>query len=72
MSPSLVNQGGNMAPLKSEAQRRKFNELVKQGKMKQSTLDAWEAETPKEKLPEYVAPKTLADLKRAYARKYKK
>jgi hypothetical protein len=38
-------------PFKSNAQRRKFAELVKQGKMKQSTFDEWNHETPS-KLPE--------------------
>lgn len=30
---------------KSEAQKRKFASLVKEGKMKQSTFDEWEKET---------------------------
>jgi hypothetical protein len=33
-------------PFKSEAQRRKFLELVQAGKMAQSTFDEWEKETP--------------------------
>ena len=57
---------------KSEAQRNKFKEMVKEGTMKQETYDKWERETVKEKLPEYVKPTTLAGLKKAYARKYKK
>ncbi len=40
-------------PFKSEAQRRKFAELVSQGKMKQETFDEWNSETPK-KIPERV------------------
>lgn len=39
-------------PFQSEAQRRKFHELVSQGKMKQSVLDEWEKATPSTKLPE--------------------
>jgi hypothetical protein len=33
-------------PFKSEAQRRKFGELVSQGKMSQETFNEWNAETP--------------------------
>lgn len=45
-------------PFKSQAQRAKFHALVAQGKMKQSTLDEWEASTPKDKkLPERVTDK---------------
>jgi hypothetical protein len=43
-------------PFRSEAQRRKFGELVKQGKIKQSEFDKWNSETPA-KLPERVRPK---------------
>lgn len=38
-------------PFKSQAQRRKFGELVKQGKLSQAKFDEWNADTP-EKLPE--------------------
>ena len=33
-------------PFKSKAQKAKFGELVKQGKMKQSTFDEWMKATP--------------------------
>lgn len=33
-------------PFKSEAQRRKFGEMVEQGKMSQATFDEWNATTP--------------------------
>jgi hypothetical protein len=36
-------------PFKSQAQRAKFHALVSEGKMKKSTLDEWEAATPKHK-----------------------
>lgn len=32
-------------PFKSEAQRRKFGELVKQGKMSKETFEEWNKET---------------------------
>lgn len=37
-------------PFKSEAQRRKFGELVATGKMSQATFDEWNRDTP-ESLP---------------------
>lgn len=44
-------------PFKSKAQERKFYELVKQGKMKQSVLDEWKQATGGRKLPERIGPK---------------
>lgn len=43
-------------PFKSEAQRRKFGELVKTGKMEQSVFDEWNKEIGDKKLPEKVKP----------------
>jgi len=51
-------------PFKSEAQRRKFRELVKQGKMSKETLEAWERETADESLPERVEPKRSRFIKK--------
>lgn len=45
-----------MAPFKSDAQRRKFGEMVKEGKMSQATFDEWNSKTPK-KIPERIGPK---------------
>lgn len=50
-------------PFKSESQRRKFGELVKQGVLPKSTFDKWNSETPKKKLPERVKPKPVAKKK---------
>lgn len=44
-------------PFRSEAQRRKFGELVKEGKMSQETFNTWNKETPRGKLPERITPK---------------
>lgn len=44
-------------PFKSKAQRRKFGEMVKQGKISQETFNEWNAATGKEKLPERVGKK---------------
>jgi len=38
-------------PFKSEAQRAKFAQLVKEGKMSQETFDSWQSETADKKLP---------------------
>lgn len=35
-----------MAPFKSEAQRRKFKQLEKEGKISSETIAKWEEETP--------------------------
>lgn len=43
---------------KSQAQRAKFAQLVKEGKMEQATFDKWMAETPKgKKLPKRLPAK---------------
>lgn len=44
-------------PFVSQAQRRKFGEMVKQGKISQATFDEWNGATGKKKLPERVTPK---------------
>jgi hypothetical protein len=47
---------------KSEAQRRKFAELVKQGKLSQKVFDEFNAAT-KGKIPEKVQPKPPKNVK---------
>jgi hypothetical protein len=52
-----------MSPFKSESQRRKFAELVKQGKMSPDTFKTWNSETTG-KLPERVGkPSTKGQAK---------
>lgn len=46
-------------PFKSEAQRRKFYALKKEGKMSQREIDKWESETPKN-IPERARAKKKA------------
>ena len=41
-------------PFKSEKQRAKFGELVKQGKIKQSVFDEWNKATGTANLPDRV------------------
>lgn len=52
-------------PFKSEAQRAKFAELVKQGKMSQETFAKWQAETPAGPLPERLGPPSTKFVKKA-------
>lgn len=48
-------------PFRSEAQRRKFAEMVKQGKMTQAEFDKWNHQTPK-KIPERVGKKEITSV----------
>ena len=45
-------------PFKSQAQRRKFAELLVQGKISNETFEEWNRETGRRKLPERVKWKT--------------
>ena len=45
-------------PFKSQAQRRKFAELLVQGKISNKTFEEWNRETGGRKLPERVKRKT--------------
>jgi hypothetical protein len=59
-------------PFKSEAQRRKFAELVKQKKMDQSTFNEWN-EATKGKLPERLpGPKQKVKIVKTPLRKRNK
>ena len=44
-------------PFKSQAQRRKFAELLVKGEISNETFEEWNRETGKKKLPERVKPK---------------
>ena len=44
-------------PFKSQAQRRKFAELLVKGEISPETFEEWNRETGSEKLPERVAAK---------------
>jgi hypothetical protein len=41
-------------PFKSQAQRRKFAELLVKGEISQETFEEWNRETGSAKLPEYA------------------
>ena len=59
-------------PFKSAAQRRKFAQLLVEGKIKPETFEEWNRETGSAKLPERAAApkkKTAAGKKKAPKRK---
>jgi len=59
-----------LIPFKSQAQRRKFAELLVQGKISPNTFEEWNRETGKKKLPERVKRKTKrTSAKRKAAKK---
>ena len=45
-------------PFKSKAQRRKFAELLVEGKITPETYEEWNRETGRKELPERVGPAT--------------
>jgi len=45
-------------PFKSQAQRRKFAQLLVEGKIKPETFEEWNRATGGRKLPERVGPKS--------------
>ena len=47
-------------PFKSQAQRRKFAELLVKGEISPETFEEWNRETGSAKLPERVKPKKKA------------
>jgi hypothetical protein len=51
-------------PFKSQAQRRKFAQLLVEGKISNQTFEEWNRETGGKKLPERVTKKKAAKRKR--------
>jgi hypothetical protein len=56
-------------PFKSQAQRRKFAELLVKGEISKETYEEWNRETGRAKLPERVKAKKKAKSKAKPARK---
>jgi hypothetical protein len=56
-------------PFKSQAQRRKFAELLVKGEISPDTFEEWNRETGGRKLPERVKPKPARKRKRVMKRK---
>ena len=52
-------------PFKSQAQRRKFAQLLVEGKISKETYEEWNRETGGKKLPEKVGEKKAAKKKTA-------
>ena len=50
-------------PFKSQAQRRKFAELLVKGEISKETYEEWNRETGRKKLPERVKPKAKSTRK---------
>ena len=50
-------------PFKSQAQRRKFAQLLVEGRISNETYEEWNRETGGRKLPERVKPKTAGGKK---------
>jgi len=55
-------------PFKSQAQRRKFAELLVQGKISADTFEEWNRETGSKRLPEHV-PRKRKSAKKSTPRK---
>ena len=51
-------------PFKSQAQRRKFAELLVKGEISKETYEEWNRDTGSKMLPERVKPKPKAKSKR--------
>ena len=58
-----------LMPFKSQAQRRKFAELLVKGEISPQTFEEWNRETGSKKLPERVTPKGTIKRKRTVTRK---
>jgi hypothetical protein len=56
-------------PFKSQAQRRKFAQLLVEGKISPQTFEEWNRETGGKKLPDHVTPKRRAVKKRSTTKK---
>jgi hypothetical protein len=56
-------------PFKSQAQRRKFAELLVKGEISPETFEEWNRETGSAKLPERVGPKPAKKAAKKAAKK---
>jgi hypothetical protein len=56
-------------PFKSQAQRRKFAQLLVQGKIKPETFEEWNRETGNAKLPEHAPRKRAKKAAKTTAKK---
>jgi hypothetical protein len=68
-APPLRADGEASMPFKSQAQRRKFAELLVAGKISNETFEEWNRETGRKKLPERAAAKARTSKKAKAPRK---
>jgi hypothetical protein len=59
-------------PIKSKAQRRKFAELLVEGKIEADTYERWNREAGSRELPERVRPKSKAAKRKKTAKAARK
>ena len=59
-------------PFKSQAQRRKFAQLLVEGKISNETFEEWNRETGRARLPEHVTSKPKRRAAKTGARKVTK
>ncbi len=59
-------------PFKSQAQRRKFAQLLVEGKISNETFEEWNRETGGRRLPERVSKKVSARKKKKKKKKKRK
>jgi hypothetical protein len=59
-------------PFKSQAQRRRFAQLLVEGKISNETFEEWNRETGRKKLPERVKRKASAKTRTAKGRRTRK
>ena len=57
-------EGGGRVPFKSQAQRRKFAQLLVEGKISPDTFEEWNRETGRKRLPERVRTKAKTARKK--------
>jgi 3-deoxy-D-manno-octulosonic-acid transferase len=58
-------------PFKSQAQRRKFAQLLVEGKISDKTFEEWNRETGSKKLPDHVKHKSASRTKRKTTKRAK-
>jgi len=59
-------------PFKSQAQRRKFAQLLVEGKISPQTFEEWNRETGGRKLPDHVKPKRKTKYRKTKVKARKK
>ena len=62
---AILLDSGELMPFKSQAQRRKFAQLLVEGKISPETYEEWNRETGSKRLPDHVKKKAQSPRKRA-------